>query len=320
MSYDDLIPKPTSDLFTAVMWSAPKNEPILRSFINAVLTDIGRTPIVKATVLNPFNIKEFAANKAIILDVRVKDELGRLYDIEVQVAHHAAFTNRVLHYWSDTYSSQLKTGSNYTALCPVISIILTEFPIFPQLKNLHHVFQVTAKENPDVLLTDHLQIHFVRLSDLLKGHWEKLESIRRELQHWVNFFVFAAVKTEDEMSGLVDNDPIIRAAYEELQRFYADDELREKVRERRQFLIDYHLGMNAAKQEGLTEGEAKGKAEGEAKGKAESIIRTLTKRFQTVSPIINETVLGLTDLEELERLADFAFDCQTLDEFEKAIK
>ena len=59
--------------------------------------------------------------------------------------------------------------------------------------------------------------------------------------------------------------------------------------------------------------------EGEAKGEAKSIIRTLTKRFQTISPTITEKVHGLTDLVEIERLADFAYDCQTLDEFEAAL-
>ena len=312
MSYDDLLPKPMSDLFTAVLWSTPKNEPILRSFINAVLTDIGATPIVQAMVLNPFNIKEFAVDKAIILDVRVKDEHGRIYDIEVQVANHAAFANRILHYWSDTYSSQLKAGNDYDELKPVVSIILTEFPIFPQLKNLHNVFQITAKEDPTVLLTPHFQIHFVRLSDLMKGHWEKLKGVQRELQHWVNFFVFAAMKTEDEMSNLTDNDPIIQKAYEELQRFYANDELREKVRERQRFAIDYHLGMNAAKQEG--------KAEGIEQERIESLLRILIKRFGDVPHTIVEKLYNINDLDRLAKLTDLSLDCSTPEEFEDALK
>jgi predicted transposase/invertase (TIGR01784 family) len=316
MSEKDLILKPTSDLFTAVLWSAPKNEPILRSFINAVLTDIGVTPIVHAKVLNPFNIKEFAADKMIILDVRVEDEHGQLYDIEVQVANHAAFANRILRYWADTYSSQLRIGGDYSKLRPVISIILTEFPIFPKLKNLHNVFQITAKENPEFLLTDHLQIHFVRLSDVSKGHWEKLEGIRRELRHWVNFFVFAAVKTEEEMSDLVDNDPIIREAYEELRRFYANDELREKVCRHERFLIDYNLGMTASRKEGHKEGREEGREE----GRVESLIRILTKRFVQVPETLREKLLAINDLDRLAELTDISLDCNSLDEFENTLK
>jgi hypothetical protein len=60
-------------------------------------------------------------------------------------------------------------------------------------------------------------------------------------------------------------------------------------------------------------------SEGVAEGVAKSIIRTLTKRFHTVSSVTTDKVLGLTDLVEIERLADFAYDCQSLDEFEQAL-
>ena len=48
---DNLVIKATSDLFMATLLSAPKNEPILRGLINAVLTYSGQTPIKSAEVL-----------------------------------------------------------------------------------------------------------------------------------------------------------------------------------------------------------------------------------------------------------------------------
>ena len=313
---DDLTPDPTSDVFTAMLWSAPKNEHILRSYINAVLTDAGVPPITRATVLNPFNIKDFAESKTIILDVRVEDESGRLYDIEVQGAGHVAFPNRMLGYWSDIYASQLKSGVNYSALRPVISIILTEFPIFPELNNVHSVFQITARENPEVLLTHDFQIHFVRLSEIHQGHLAKLDDLRRDLRHWVNFLAFAAEKTEEEMSNMTNNDPIIREAYEEMQRFYANPETREQARQRRQFIFDYNYGMNVSREEG----EAKGRAEGEAKGRAETIIRLLTRRFGAISQSLEHDLYSITDIKRLDRLADLVLDCQSLKEFESNLR
>jgi hypothetical protein len=70
MARDDII-TPTTDLFIASLWSAPKNEPILRSLLNAVMTDIGLPTIVEAKVLNPFNIREYPTDKQIRLDVLV---------------------------------------------------------------------------------------------------------------------------------------------------------------------------------------------------------------------------------------------------------
>ena len=287
---DDLLIKPTSDLFTAVLWSAPKNEPILRDFINAVLEDIEMPPITQATVKNRFNIKEFAVDKEIVLDVQVEDENKRKFDIEVQVASHSAFPNRVLHYWSELYSAQLRIGNDYTLLRPVTSIIITEFSIFPKLKNVHNVFQLTAMEDPSFVLTDDLQIHFLRLSELLKGRWESLQKVHRKLQHWINFFVFGTTKTEDEMAQIVENDTIIQDAYRELARFSANPEMREKERRRQRYLADYNLSMGAAK------------AEGKAEGKAErdiSIAQTMKAKGFSVADISDITGLSAAEVERL---------------------
>ena len=92
MATDPVI-RPTTDLFIAALWSAPKNEPILRSLLNGVMTDIGEPPVVSAKVLNPLNVQEYPTDKQIRLDVRVEDEAKRKYSVEVQTAERV--TNRV---------------------------------------------------------------------------------------------------------------------------------------------------------------------------------------------------------------------------------
>ena len=250
---DDLVIKPTSDIFAAVLWSPPKNESLLRNFLNAVLRDISMAMITEATVLNPFNVKEFSVDKRLILDVRVQDEAKRQYNIEVQTVPHTGFRNRSLLYWADTYSSLLRVGDKYSKLVPVKSVIITEFPIFPELKNLHTVFDARSRENPDVLLSDHFQMHFLRLGDMLKRQMEGLSDLDRELQHWMNFFAFGSTLSEDKMLQLVENNTLIGQAYQEFQRFTSDDEMREKVRQRQRFLEDYQIGIDAAKDEGKSE-------------------------------------------------------------------
>jgi len=46
----------------------------------------------------------------------------------------------------------------------------------------------------------------------------------------------------------------------------------------------------------------------------------LTKRFQSVPKPLKEQIRAITDFERLEKLADFAFDCQTVEEFEEVLK
>ena len=66
----------------------------------------------------------------------------------------------------------------------------------------------------------------------------------------------------------------------------------------------------------IEEGEAKGKAE----ERVEGIIRTLTKRIAQPSEELEKNLRAVTDFEQLDKLADFAFGCQSLDEFSEALK
>ena len=92
------------------------------------------------------------------------------------------------------------------------------------------------------------------------------------------------------MAVLVENDPIIREAYSELHRFYANDEMREKVQQRHRFLVDYNLGMASSREEGRMEGKIEGKID---------IARNLKKKGLDMFLIAETT--GLL-LEEIERL------------------
>ena len=224
---DDLFIKPTSDLFTAVLWSSPKNEPLLRDFLNAVLIDDHRPTIQEAKVLNPFNIREFDVDKKLILDVLVRDEWSRKYNIEVQTAPHSAFCERMLFQWADTYSKSLQKGEHYTKLRSVKSVILTDFPIFPNLRNLHTIFEIRARENPEMLLSEHFEMHFLRLGDARKRQMEGLNVLFDGLQHWLNFFAFGATVTEDKMSQRVKSNSAVMEAYKQFQLFKSDAEVRE---------------------------------------------------------------------------------------------
>jgi len=65
--------------------------------------------------------------------------------------------------------------------------------------------------------------------------------------------------------------------------------------------------------EGRVEGWTKGKAEGEARG----VLRILARQHGRIPESLSERVLAITDVEKLDRLFDLAFDCATLEEFEK---
>ena len=310
MPINDVIIKPTTDLFIAALWSDPKNEPILRSLLNGVMTDIGQPAITEATVLNPFNIKEFPNDKEIRLDVRVKDESGTIYDVEVQTDSHPGFYNRMLYYWARTYGMQIQRGEDYKLLRPVRSIIITEFSVFPELERLHTVFEVRARENPAVLLSEHLQIHFLRL-----GNWNRQDSalgqLCRDLQCWLQFWAFGSELEGDQMSAMLRDVPEVQAAYDEFRRFTSDPVMREKLESRERFLTDRYLDRADALAEGRAEGRAEGEAIGRTKGRAEGeaigrternleVARNMKKKGYSIPDIADLTGLSLSEIERLD--------------------
>jgi len=157
------------------------------------------------------------------------------------------------------------------------------------------------------VLSNHLQIHFLRLYELLQGRLDLLDDVSPELRHWLNFWVFGGLKGKQEMSQIVENDPLVMDALAEFQRFSSDPSMRELERRRKLWKLEYYSGLEAAKEEG------------EARGEANSIIRILTRNFGEVSPFVREKLYAIHDLDVLGQLTDVALDCRSLDEFEQAL-
>ena len=77
--------------------------------------------------------------------------------------------------------------------------------------------------------------------------------------------------------------------------------------------------MDAMLEEERAKGEAKGEAKGKAEGKAEVIIRYLKKEFGSISPKVEESILGMTDNTALDSLLENVFDCSTIQEVENLL-
>ncbi|MDR0337085.1 MAG: Rpn family recombination-promoting nuclease/putative transposase [Planctomycetaceae bacterium] len=294
--------KPTSDVFIAMFLSAPKNEPCLRSLINAVLKDkSGRNPIEKAIVLNPFNMTDYVVDKQIVLDVRVADCSGCAFNIEIQTYPHPAFRERILYGWSDSYSSQLSIGINFKELRPVITIVITEFAVIPKSQDVHLVFELRERDNHNLLLSEHIQIHIWQLHEIMKGHDHVLQAVSPDLAHWSQFLAHGGMKSEEEMATLTENDPKIIEAHREFLRFNSDPQTRELARRRHLFLVDQYLAQAAFKAEGREEGLVEGRAEGRAEGFAESEAKHLADKIEIARKLKscglkNESIMEITGL------------------------
>ncbi|MDR1053097.1 MAG: Rpn family recombination-promoting nuclease/putative transposase [Planctomycetaceae bacterium] len=269
---EDLIIKPTSDLFIGVFLSNPNNENILVNLINAFLVNAGSASIVSAKVGSPFSLKGYAIEKQIVLDVKACDELGRYYNIEVQTYQQKEFKDRVLFGWSKTHAGQAIRGMDYGDLCCVIAIAIVEFWIFPLSEKLHFVFNVREKDNHDIILSDQLQIHLLCLYLVLNGGLDKLYTITPALAYWIIFFIFGK-ESEETMQKLYQDHPIIKEAFEQpvirqaqeqFRQYVADPIARDIERRHQEYLFLEQVGRKRERKEERVEVARRMKTKGYA--------------------------------------------------------
>ena len=110
------------------------------------------------------------------------------------------------------------------------------------------------------------------------------------------------------MSILVENDPIVMGAVDELRHFALDPGMREMERRHKLWKLEYHTGLETAREEG--------EARGEVRKSVASIVKILS-RGGVVSDQLLEKISSITDVGVLDNLIDAALDCKSLDDFEK---
>ncbi len=151
-------------------------------FLNAILEPKEGALIKEVLIINPYNEREFTGDKLTIVDVKAIDEKGSHYQIEIQLAIHAALSARMLYTWSRIYHSQIQDGDSYQKLKPVISIWLLNGNLFENVEAYHLPFSL-YNQTHQVVLSDHISIHLLQLPK-----WESKESITTEKDRWIYLF------------------------------------------------------------------------------------------------------------------------------------
>ena len=257
---------PLADLFARALLGDKRNTGILVNFINAFLTPKGLSPVISAEIINPYNLKEYFDDKETILDVKARDSHKRIIDIEIQISTGEYFANRSLLYWAKNYQSQLKKSDVYTMLNPVICLNLVGTSLFPQLGEYYTCFHITEKDNPELVLTDHLCIMFMELSKMNFPDKDSL-TFESDFERWCYFFKYEGYLKEDEMTVLLGDNPHIQEAHKLYTTFTADQAMLEKLEAREKWRRDYLSGLDDAWNEGKKEGRDEGKKEGLDEGK-----------------------------------------------------
>lgn len=119
-------------------------------------------------LLNPFNPKEALDDKLSILDIKARDQSGRLLNVEMQMIAPLWYPKRIVYYGTKLHQQQLHEGEKYTELRPTISISFLNNVLFPQVPDHHLRFRLRDDSNR-VVLSDDIEFHILELPKFTKS-------------------------------------------------------------------------------------------------------------------------------------------------------
>jgi predicted transposase/invertase (TIGR01784 family) len=172
---------PKIDCVFKALLGAEANQRLLVHFLNAMLGPELPAPVEEVAILNPYNEREFLDDKLSVVDVKARDALGRLYQIEIQLLVLPDLPARILYGWADLYSAQLASGEDYSELKPTYAIWLLGETLLPQVPGYAHRYRLRDEQGRG--LVEHGGIALFELRKFTA------ERVQTEEQRWLKFFI-----------------------------------------------------------------------------------------------------------------------------------
>lgn len=301
---------PKTDFAFKKIFGSETSQDILTSFLNAVLDLDGDDVIIGVTIIDPYLAPKIEGMKDTFLDVRVKDERGRSYIVEMQVLNVEGFEKRILYNACKAYVNQLGKGEPYHILTEVVAVTITDFEMFPDLARVVSRFRLRADENAAICHQD-LELVFAELPKFKKTEAD-LEST---LDRWLFF-----LKTAKDLTAIprsLSVEPAIVKALELANCAAWSEEELDDLEKREMWIAEQrhilHKVVEAEQKalEAETKGHAKGHARGRAEGKAEIVLRQLRRKFGSLSPEI-EAHFMVASNDQLDDWSERLLDAREL--------
>jgi predicted transposase/invertase (TIGR01784 family) len=273
---------PKTDFAFKKIFGSETSRDILISFLNAILELTGEDVIADVTIIDPYLAPKIEGMKDTYLDVRVRDQRGRSYIVEMQVLNVEGFEKRVLYNACKAYVNQLGKGDPYHILTEVVAVTITDFEMFPELGRVVSRFRLRADENPLICHRD-LELVFAELPKFTKDE----NGLETTLDRWLYFLKTARDLTAIPKSLAVE--PAIVKALELANRAAWTEEELDDLENREMWIAEQRYILHKARDAEQKARDAEQK--GRAKGKAEMLLRQLRRRF-TLTPEIEARVLG----------------------------
>ena len=212
---------PKVDVVFKALFGQPGNMDLVADLLNGLLELPQSERIVSVELLPSLGEVEATDEKLTILDLYVEDARGRRYAVEMQCRNHKAFAERMLYYAARRYTRRLHSAEAYSALRPLVLVVITDFVLFPQFEGWRERFELRGRGS-GVVFSPHLAIVLVELPKFHKSAAEA--SSLGEL--WTAFLKEGTKMGTDILSAPWTT-PALRKAIEELKRLEGNEQMRE---------------------------------------------------------------------------------------------
>lgn len=250
---------------------------MLRYAIISVSLEIPPENIKEITISNPELAPETVESKFSRLDLSLNVD-DKLVNVEIQVKTDAAYRDRTLFYWAKLYTSELKSGAEYSTLKQTITINIINFNMFEG--NDYHTEVAAMIKGRNEVFSDKFSMHFFELKKIGKNP-------KTSREQWLQFI--NADSEEDFEMVEATSMPIIQKAVKVIYDMSEDTRIRELARMREKALHDEASALKDATDKGFARGKKEGIEEGRAEGRAEG-------RTQERNAIVEKMrALGMTE-------------------------
>ena len=289
---------------------------------NTIIERVTGIRVKESTVLNPNLDPGIIGKKRIILDVHVKDEQNRHFNIEMQTTYKGlAEMMRFEFYGARALNNQLNSGKKYRDLKPVYQIIFIDEYAWNN-RNLINQYQMRNEQGekesyyPLILRT---YIHMPAINDIVR---------EKEMQRLNDFeqlvYLFENNGKNDILKSKERLVKVFMDKYEEMQK---DDELWSTAMAIQMGEARYRYGLEDSYEEGMKEGIIKGKEEGKIegekvgihKGRIEGKISLLLQQLDSkYHEDCSVWLFSLND-EQIENVSSLILTCNTLQELKDQV-
>jgi predicted transposase/invertase (TIGR01784 family) len=269
----------------------------LLGFLNAVLGRTGNDCFTSVEILEDKTFTpEMIGDKSVTFDVRAVLQDRTRVNVEAQIKNQYNMDKRSLYYLGREYNRSLESGGDYQDIPNVIAINIVAFD-YPHSKNFHTCFHLKEDREPDIILTNSLEIHFINMVQYYRAFGSKLKRGKDILSDLVRdeplipWLVWFDKKSPPGLvAEVVNMNTAIQAAQDRMVYLSGDEDAIRAYEVRFKAACDLTSMRNHAIRTGMAKGHAEEKLE---------IARNLKKMGLSISQIAEGTGLSPKAVQNL---------------------